>query len=120
MELRDKVIVVTGGASGIGRALCLRFAAEAPTGIVVADLNGAGAEATAEAVGRAGAAAMAVPTDVGQAGDIAALVRAAEDRFGPVDLFCSNAGIAVGGGPEAPDEQWQKIWDVNLMAHVWA
>ncbi|HET6794509.1 MAG TPA: SDR family oxidoreductase, partial [Acidimicrobiales bacterium] len=73
-----------------------------------------------DAVGRAGAAALAVPTDVGRPDDITALVRAAEERFGPVDLFCSNAGIAVGGGPEAPDEQWQKIWDVNLMAHVWA
>ncbi len=115
MELADKVVVITGGANGIGRAMARRFAAEGARGVVVADLDADGAAAVAEEVG-----GLAVSTNVGVEADIQHLVAAAEERFGPIDLFCSNAGIAVGGGVEVPDETWQQIWDVNLMAHVWA
>ena len=116
MELKDKVIVVTGGANGIGRALCQRFAAEKPKGIVVADLDGAGAAQVAAETG-----GLAVQTNVGNEADIIGLVRQANDAFGPVDLFCSNAGIGgAQGGAEVPNEIWQQIWEVNVMAHVFA
>ncbi len=122
MQLRDRVAVVTGGASGIGAALCRRFAAEGARGVVVADRNATGAEAVAVDVG-----GLAVTTDVSVESDIQELVRRSRERFGEIDLFCSNAGVAVGGGlgdegsgPFAPDADWQRSWDVNLMAHVYA
>lgn len=117
MELRDKVVVVTGGANGIGRALARRFAAEGARGIAVADRDVEGAKAVAAELG---ARARAVTTDVGVEADIKALVAETEDAFGPIDLFCSNAGIGAGGGPDTPDEAWQRIWDINVMAHVYA
>lgn len=117
MELGGKVVIITGGASGIGRALALRFAAEGARGIAVADRDAAGAQATAEAIG---AAAIAVPTDVSVEADVQALVERTEAELGPIDLFCSNAGIAIGAGVETPNEDWQRIWDINVMAHVFA
>ncbi len=115
MQLKDKHAVVTGGAHGIGEALCRRFAAEGARGVVVADLDGTGAQQVADSIG-----GLAFTVDVSDEADVQRLVAAAEEKFGPIDLFCSNAGIALGGGVEAPDSDWQKIWDVNLMAHVYA
>jgi NAD(P)-dependent dehydrogenase (short-subunit alcohol dehydrogenase family) len=115
MELRDKTIVVTGGATGIGRALCRRFAREAPRALVVADLDATGAEAVA---GETGGLAMAA--DVSREPDVARLVSTVTARYGAIDLFCSNAGIIVEGGEETPDAAWQSIWGVNVMAHVYA
>lgn len=115
MELRDKVVVVTGGASGIGAALCRRFAEEGARAVVVADLDADGATAVAGEVG-----GTAVATDVAVEADVKALAERAVAAHGPIDLFCSNAGIAIGGGVEVIDEDWQRIWDVNLMAHVYA
>jgi NAD(P)-dependent dehydrogenase (short-subunit alcohol dehydrogenase family) len=115
MELKDKVVVVTGGANGIGRALSRRFAAEGARSVVVADLDADGARAVAGEVGGHG-----VALDVSDAPAVAALVAQTEERDGPIDLFVSNAGISFGGGVEAPDEQWQRIWDINVMAHVYA
>ncbi len=115
MELKDKTIVVTGAASGIGRALALRFAAEGARAVVCADLNGDGARATAEQIG-----GTAVQVNVGREDDIRDLIESVESSLGPIDLFCSNAGIAIGGGPEVPNDEWQRIWDINLMSHVWA
>lgn len=120
MEIAGKVIAVTGGASGIGRALCERFAAEGAAGIAVADLDDAGAAAVAESVGRAGARAISVRTDVSVEAEVVALVERSEAELGPIDLFCSNAGIAIPGGAEVPDDQWGRIWSVNVMAHVYA
>jgi len=121
MELRDKVVVVTGGANGIGRALCRRFAAEGVRGLAVADLDGDGARAVAHELGEVGEVAEGFEVDVAVEADIVGLVEATEDRWGPIDLFCSNAGIgAPVGGVEAPNEGWQQIWDVNVMAHVYA
>ena len=120
MELRDKVVVVTGGGSGIGRALATRFAAEGATGVAVADLESDRIDQTVRTITEAGGSAIPFPCDVSVEGEVQALVAATVKAFGPVDLFCSNAGIAIGGGVEAPDADWQRIWDVNLMAHVYA
>lgn len=115
MELKDKIIVVTGAASGIGKAMAIRFAAEGAKAVVCADLDLDGAQATADEIG-----GMAVACNVGTEADIAALIDTVETQVGPIDLFCSNAGILVAGGPEASDQDWQRIWDINVMSHVWA
>jgi NAD(P)-dependent dehydrogenase (short-subunit alcohol dehydrogenase family) len=117
VELRDKVVLVTGGANGIGRALCRRFADEQPRGLAVVDLEGDAARAVASELGDA---AIALEADVAREADIVAAVKATEERFGPIDLLVSNAGIGGGGDVHAPDEVWQRTWDVNLMAHVYA
>lgn len=115
MDLKDRIIVVTGAASGIGRALAVRFAAEGAKLVVCADRDEPGAKATAATMG-----GIAVKTDVSKESDIVALIEMVEKDHGPIDLFCSNAGIGVGGGAETPDADWQRIWDINVMAHVWA
>ena len=115
MKIRDKIIVVTGGANGIGRALCRRFAAEGARAVVVADIDLAGAELVATEI-----AGLAVATDVSHEADIKELVSKTLDAYGPIDLFCSNAGIfGQAGGVEIPDESWRQIWDVNVMAHIY-
>lgn len=115
MELEGKIAVVTGGASGIGAALARRFAAEGAKSVVVADVDEEGARAVADDIG-----ATAVRCDVSRESDIVALVDTAEDAHGPIDLFCSNAGIGAGGGVEAADSAWQRIISINLLAHIWA
>ncbi len=115
MELKDKIIVVTGAAGGIGRALALRFASEGAKHVVCADLNGPGAEATAEEIGGTG-----LRVDVAKETEIAALIERVETETGPIDLFCSNAGVLTAGGVETPNEDWQRLWDINVMSHVWA
>ncbi|MYF12925.1 MAG: SDR family oxidoreductase [Gammaproteobacteria bacterium] len=115
MEVQDKTIVVTGGASGIGRAMCERFAAEGARQVVVADLNGDGAEAVAEQI----ASATARQVDVGIEAELIDLIDDTESRFGPIDLFCSNAGIGLGNGLDEPDEVWETIWRVNTQSHIW-
>ena len=117
MELRDQVAVVTGGASGIGRALALRFADEGAAGVVVADLDGAGAEAVAAQLGGRG---LGMACDVADEAQVGALVDAAEERFGPVDLFCANAGVGAGSDPMSPDADWDLSFAVNVRAHVLA
>jgi NAD(P)-dependent dehydrogenase (short-subunit alcohol dehydrogenase family) len=115
MELKGSVAVVTGGASGIGRALCQRFAAEGARGIVVADMHEEGARAVAAEV-----KGVAVGCDVGVEDQIVKLARRAEEAFGAIDLFCSNAGLATKGGAEASDADWKRNWDVHVMSHVYA
>ncbi|HUE05487.1 MAG TPA: SDR family NAD(P)-dependent oxidoreductase [Bryobacteraceae bacterium] len=115
MKLEGKVAVVTGGASGIGRALCRRFAAEGARNVVVADVDGAGAEQVAREIG-----GLAVHTDVSREDEIVRLVERAIAAFGAIDLFCSNAGIVTEGGVETSDADWQRIWGINFMAHVYA
>ena len=122
MEIQNKVIVVTGGASGIGAALCRRFAAEGARGVVVADRDAEAARVVAKDIG-----GLAVPTDVAIEEEVVALAHRAASEFGPIDLFCSNAGIAAGAGlgdsssgPFAPDEDWDRSWRVHVMAHVYA
>ena len=115
MKLSGKVAVVTGGGNGIGRALCRRFAAEGAKAIVVADVNGAAARQVADEIG-----GTAVDADVSREADVAALVTQTIARHGGIDLFCSNAGIAVNGDEHTPDAEWARCWDVNVMAHVYA
>ena len=114
MELTGRVVVVTGAARGIGRALVRRFASESPDALVVADIDGRAAAATADEIG-----AMSVGCDVSREADVQRLVEHVQSNYGRIDVLCSNAGIAVGGGPEAPDSEWQRIWEVNVMAHVY-
>jgi len=115
VDLKGKVAVVTGAASGIGRAAALRFAAEGAAGVVVADLNREGLASVAEAT-----SGLAVACDVSSESDIQRLVREAEARYGRIDVFFSNAGIVLRGGLETPDELWEKNWKIHVMAHVWA
>jgi len=115
MLLKDKVVVVTGGANGIGQALCRRFAAEGARRVVVADCEADAARRLAGEIG-----GIAISADVAVEADIARLVKETEKACGPIDLFCSNAGISVPGGEEVPDREWQRIWQVNFLSHVYA
>ncbi len=115
MTVKDKVVVVTGGADGIGRALCRRFAAEGARAVVVVDLNAAGAAEVAAEIG-----GTAIPADVSREPEIAAAVNQVIASYGAIDLFCSNAGIMVEGGVEVADAAWHAILGVNVFAHLYA
>jgi NAD(P)-dependent dehydrogenase (short-subunit alcohol dehydrogenase family) len=115
MRLTNAVIIVTGGGNGIGRALCRRFAAEGARAVVVADIDEAAAAAVAAEIGGS-----AIRADVSREEEVQRLVARALEQHGAVDLVCSNAGIAVDGGEETPISEWQRCWDVNVMAHVFA
>ncbi len=118
MDLAGKVIVVTGAASGIGAAIARRCAAERPAGVIVADIDEPGAEKIAAEVEALGAPARGVRVDVTSSVDVAAMVVLAEATFGPIDVFVQNAGIAVGGGFDATDAEWDAAWKVNVLSHV--
>ena len=115
MDVKGKVIVVTGAASGIGRGLCLRFAREGAQAIVAADVNEAGAKSVADEV-----KGVAVACDVSKEEDMIRLARFAEDRYGRIDIFCSNAGILALGGYEVDNDTWRRIWEINVLSHVFA
>jgi len=123
MELAGKVAVVTGGASGIGRALCQRFAQEGAS-VVVADVDAPGAASVAQEI-----KGLAVPGDMSVEADVLALIDAVRLSFDRIDLFCANAGIATGSqpddpaaalGPNTPDGDWERMWRVNVLSHVYA
>ncbi|MEX0941665.1 MAG: SDR family oxidoreductase [Pseudomonadales bacterium] len=115
MDLKEKVAVVTGGASGIGRAMATRFIAEGARQVVIADVNADGLAQVADEIG-----ARAISTDVSKEHEVVNLIRTTEADYGQIDLLCNNAGIGIGGGPEVPTDEWQRIWDINVMAHVFA
>jgi len=119
MDIQQRVAVVTGGASGIGRSLCLALAEQGAAAIVVADVDAGGAAQVAATIEAGGHRALAVTADVASAADARALVARAQDAFGRIDLLCSNAGIIVGGGVEVPDEAWSRMWAVNVQSHVY-
>lgn len=122
MDVTGKIVVVTGGASGIGRALCERFAAEGAAAIVVADIDEQGIDATVTTLNKSQdtTQVMGVYTDVAKEQDIKQLVSTTQQRFGPVDLFCSNAGVFTTGDENVANEEWQKIWNINVMSHIYA
>jgi NAD(P)-dependent dehydrogenase (short-subunit alcohol dehydrogenase family) len=116
MEIKDKVIVVTGGANGIGRSLCRRFAADAARSVVAVDIDFEGAKTIASEIG-----GLALEADVANEADIVRVVEETTKAFGAIDLFCSNAGLfGALGGAEIPDQVWRQLWDVNVMAHIYA
>lgn len=115
MKVEGKIAVITGAASGIGRALARRFKAEGAKALAIADMQEDALQAVADEIG-----ALAMVTDVSREGDIQALVAKTEAELGPIDIFCSNAGICWLGGDDAPDEEWQTNWNVHVMAHVYA
>jgi NAD(P)-dependent dehydrogenase (short-subunit alcohol dehydrogenase family) len=115
MNLQGAVVVVTGGAGGIGRALAVRFAREGARAVVVADLDEPGARRVAEEL--QDATALAVGLDVTDPEAVAGLVERVERELGPVDLWCSNAGVALGRGLGG-DQDWRRSFDVHVMAHV--
>lgn len=115
MEIADKVVVITGAASGIGEAMARRFAKENPAGLILADLDLDRLEAVADDTG-----ALAHQLDVSDPEGNHELIDGAEDRFGPIDLFCANAGYALIGDEQTDFAEWDRMWQVNLMSHVYA
>jgi NAD(P)-dependent dehydrogenase (short-subunit alcohol dehydrogenase family) len=115
MQVQDKVVVVTGAARGIGEALARRFHKEGARAVVVADIDVEGAEKVAADTG-----GMGMRVDVGREADIQMLVAETIKRYGQIDLFCSNAGVFIPGGIDAPDADWLKMRDIHLLAHVYA
>jgi len=115
MKIEDAVIVITGGGSGIGAALARAFAQAGAAQVVVSDRNAAAAEAVASEI-----SGLAIVADVTEEAQTKALVDETERRCGPIGLFCANAGVAVRGGLELPDADWQQLWQINVMAHVHA
>lgn len=115
MDIKDKIVVVTGAAGGIGRALCHAFADEGARHVICADRDLPGAEETSKKIDGA-----AAHVDVSDEDQIKALIDTTEAAIGPIDIFCSNAGVLVEGGTDAPDAEWQRLWNINVMAHVWA
>ncbi len=113
MKLNDKTVVITGAAGGIGEGLARRFAAEGAT-VVCSDLNHAGAADIANEIG-----GHAFHCDVSSEGSVRDLINTVEEDIGPIDLFCANAGILTLGGLDVPDEDWDRIWKINVMSHVW-
>ncbi len=115
MELRNKIVVITGGAGGIGKALAVRFQAEGAKQIVLIDLNAEGVAATSQQLGCVGMSA-----DVSNNDDVRRVIEDIEANVGPIDLFCSNAGVGLGPSLDSPDSDWQQSWNVNVMSHLYA
>jgi NAD(P)-dependent dehydrogenase (short-subunit alcohol dehydrogenase family) len=115
MRVQDKVVVVTGGGNGIGRALCRRFAAEGAGAVIVADIEHEAARKVAAEI-----CGWNLTIDVASESDIQMLVDEVLKKYGHIDLFCSNAGVGVEGDCCAPDRDWQRSWEVNVLGHVYA
>jgi len=115
MIVRGKVVVVTGASRGIGEALAKRFHAEGARAVVAADLDDEGAEKVAAETG-----GFSMRVDVGRETDVKRLVDETIKKYGQIDLFCSNAGVFIPGGIDAPDADWLKMRDIHLLAHVYA
>ena len=115
MQLAGKIIVVTGAGSGIGKALVKKFVSQDARAVVAVDISAGLASATAMEFG-----CTSMQADVSREDDIVRVIEDTERTIGPIDLFCSNAGIAIGASEQAPNAEWQSIWEVNVMSHVYA
>ena len=115
MTPTQKIIVVTGAGSGIGRGLALRFMQEGAKQVVAVDINLDNAQATADSCG-----CVAMQADVSSESAVERLIEEIETQQGPIDLFCSNAGLALAPSEQSSTAEWQTSWDVNVMAHVYA
>ena len=119
MEVKDKVIVVTGGASGIGKSLCERFAMDGAHAVVAADIDTAGLGSTLSSIEN-NTNGVGLQCDVANEDAVKNLVSVTLREFGRIDLFCSNAGIFAAGGEEVSNDRWKNIWDINVMSHIFA
>lgn len=115
MRVNDKVIVVTGAGSGIGRAMSEKFVAEGARQVVAVDINAENVRQTANELG-----CVAMTADVSRDEDIQRIIEDTEAKIGPIDLFCGNAGVGMGMSEQSPDQEWQMSWEVNVMSHVYA
>jgi NAD(P)-dependent dehydrogenase (short-subunit alcohol dehydrogenase family) len=120
MDIKDKIIAVTGGGGGIGRAMAEAFAKAGARHVVVGDLDGAAAKNVASSIGGSSFAC-----DVSREVDLVKMISETEQNVGAIDLFCSNAGILpLNSDPEnaasSPNADWQRAWEVNVMSHVYA
>jgi NAD(P)-dependent dehydrogenase (short-subunit alcohol dehydrogenase family) len=115
LRLNDQVVVITGAGSGIGAAMAGRFASESPRALILADLDLDSAREVAAGIG-----ATALQVDVADPVSNDRLIDETEDRFGPIDLYCANAGIGFAGDEQTPPARWDHMWQVNLMSHVHA
>ena len=115
MNIEGKIALITGAGSGIGAALARRFANEGAGAVIVTDINGSGAREVAGTIG-----GEAYELDVTDESATAALVKGLEKRHGRIDVLCLNAGVATDGSIDAPNDAWQRTWDVNVMAHIYA
>jgi NAD(P)-dependent dehydrogenase (short-subunit alcohol dehydrogenase family) len=120
MDVKGSVVVVTGGGGGIGAGLCRAFAQHGAAAVAVADIEEDEARRVAAEVEAAGARSFAMRVDAGNEADVQALVERAETELGPIALFCANAGIMVAGGIDVPDDDWDRIWRVNVKGHLYA
>jgi len=119
MQIKGKIVVVTGAASGIGKALCERFAMEGASAVVVSDIDQPGIDATVSDLASK-TNAVGIRCDVSKEDEINSLANRTLEQFGHIDLFCSNAGIFTAGGESVSTKAWQQIWEINVMAHVFA
>ena len=116
MQVKNKRVVVTGAASGIGKALAVSFKKAGAQSVVAVDINITGAEKTAKDID-----GIAVKANVGQESDILNVIEKGNEFSGGIDIFCSNAGIGgVHGFFDVKTEDWQNIWEVNVMSHIYA
>jgi NAD(P)-dependent dehydrogenase (short-subunit alcohol dehydrogenase family) len=114
VQLSSAVVLITGAARGIGLALAQRFARQQPSALVLSDIDTAALNDAAASCG-----AVPIPADVSSEVAVQSLLAQIIDRFGRLDLICSNAGVFVSGGVEVPDPEWDRLWRVNLMSHVY-
>jgi len=115
MQIKNKVVVVTGAANGIGKALAKRFHDDQAAAVIISDVDHDSAAQLAMELDET-----VIACDVSREEDVQQLVRQTVEQFGRIDLFCSNAGITIKGGLETTNSDWQAMWDINLMSHVYA
>ena len=115
MNVAGKIIIVTGGANGIGKALCERFHADGAKQIIVADTDFANAQKVAESVG-----GKACLLDVSDESQIKSVIAEILEEFRRIDFVCSNAGIGgADGNLEVSNEVWQRIYEINVLSHIY-